>query len=556
VAPLGGVVSSRATKFWDTKGSNIAKRIFARGPDSAGSPRGAVVDEPTPLGITSESVRPGLEEMTGGVIEAPGILRAATPQALHALVQPAAVSPIPGEPALPTAEPPKNTSQVVEASQSKRLPVLPDAFPNGVGKIPHNPVVSAHIAAISKAGEHVRNLKNGWYANSAGSPIYTHTKRGSDGQIVIYTDIPRGIDEAPAKTEEEWFLLERTNPAWALDVLITVIAQLCERGTIAFSMYVPAEESCRPTLFTAPTVLRQKGIRRFGEERKSFYGVIDEAMEFLKCLKFEASWPVTDIDKKTGKEKYHTVKWKDDQLLDIATHEDYQPSLYDGHNERLVAVQWFIRFGQWARFWFNSERTPWIAQFARSLLRLDHRRNSGPHVLAKKIGIFLALHMATKRGEPVDIHVSTLLERIGELPTEPNHNWAGRQRDRFNSALAILVKAGYLQWKWSDDSGGNEEDRRRGWVRRWLEKKLVLHLLPSDQPLIPAEEGERRRRQLTSEDFRQARIEHRWSQQEMALYLKISTTLLSYFENGKRKRLPAYAYQRICELSWFPEFRD
>jgi hypothetical protein len=97
------------------------------------------------------------------------------------------------------------------------------------------------------------------------------------GRSSFYTDIPRGVDEAPAKTAEEWHLLESTNPAWVLDVLITVIAQLFERGTIDISMYVPGEEWCHPTLFTAPTVLQQKGIRRFGKERTSLYGLIDEA---------------------------------------------------------------------------------------------------------------------------------------------------------------------------------------------------------------------------------------------------------------------------------------
>lgn len=104
-----------------------------------------------------------------------------------------------------------------------------------------------------------------------------------------------------------------------------------------------------------------------------------------------------------------------------------------------------MRLGQWAQAWLNPDTKVWLARMAHRLLELDHRPNSGPEYMAKKLGQRLVLMKQAMRGaDSLTIGVGRLLERIGELPApeERGPDWGRRTRDRFNEALQRLREGG------------------------------------------------------------------------------------------------------------------
>jgi hypothetical protein len=247
--------------------------------------------------------------------------------------------------------------------------------------MPINPVVAAFTGAIAKGGKRARQIKNGWKPNTAGSPIYPHSKaNGNDERIVVYTDIPRGADESPATTEEEWALVERLGP-WTIDAALSCLVQMCERSSIDSSMYSAINPEPQPAVMTADTILRNKGFQRRGQERRAMYPRIDDEVRALQSMKYEASWSVKMLV--NGKLKFGIRKWKNDQLFNIVATETWQSNLWSDVPDKCVSVKWSIACGQWAQFWFNADLKPWIANCASTLLTLDNRQNRGPELMAK-----------------------------------------------------------------------------------------------------------------------------------------------------------------------------
>lgn len=329
---------------------------------------------------------------------------------------------------------------------------LADAFTNGFAKIPCNPAVRAHIEALNKAGRNAQRL--GWKENTKGAPVYLHTSSDDEGQILVYSDLK---DASPT---EKWEQV-RSLGALTLDVFLSVLAQVHE------------DLGQDSVVLNAVTILRNKGIRRRGKERRRLEQRIDTEIRNLASLRFDAGWPVTYVTK-DGRRKHGIQKWTDDRLFDIVRSEFWQPSLI-GDQAILVAVQWHVRFGQsWRQFWL-TEDTHWIAYCARTLLELDHRDQRGVDVIAKKIGIYLTTLPGASLGNPREILIETLLDRIGELPANPDKYWGGRTRDLVQDALQRLVTIGFLQWE--PIGVYNEENRRKGWIRRWLKCKLRFSVL-------------------------------------------------------------------------------
>jgi DNA-binding XRE family transcriptional regulator len=450
------------------------------------------------------------------------------------------------------------STAILRSREPKQFELLPDAFPGGIGRLPSNPVVSAYMEAIAKGGKRAQNIQNGWVPNSSGSPVYPHNRSsGNYERIVVYTDLPRRADKAPATIAEEWDVVEGFGP-WTIDVVLSFLTQICERSSIGTSMYSAGNQGSEPTLMTADTILRNKRIQRRGTQRRQMYQSIDDAVARLQSLKYEARWSVSLPAIARGKPKFGIQRWTNDQLFDIVALETWQQGFWEDDIARLVSVKWSVRPGQWAKFWFNADQKPWIANCARTLLTLDHRQNSGPDLMAKKIGVYFTLLPAAAHGHTIELRVRTLLEHIGELPEASRHS-PGRTRDRLESALAILVEKGFLQWKWPDEEDSND-DRNKGWLQRWLNRKLSVTLVTPSQavPLTEARSpslgrtGRQRRRanrEIDVAQLRLARVERQLTQKEVASSLGISASYLSAIETGER-RPSSKIMEKIRGFKW------
>ena len=80
---------------------------------------------------------------------------------------------------------------------------MPNAFPEGRGRIPNNPLVAAALAAIMKGGPAARFLVGGWCEGPDGSPVYQHIgSRG--GRIRVYVDRGGASDLPFNGTNDAW----------------------------------------------------------------------------------------------------------------------------------------------------------------------------------------------------------------------------------------------------------------------------------------------------------------------------------------------------------------
>lgn len=426
---------------------------------------------------------------------------------------------------------------------SKSTPV-PNAFPDGMGAIPNNPLLAAGLAAIFKGGKLARLKMGGWIESAAGTPLYEY--RGSKGgRILVYPNPRRNATDLLPTTETLWRFVESLNPFTA-DVALAVLAQMVEptHGDR------PKYPLLQPVRITADAILRYKGIQRYGRERRLLQERIYEEMERLRTLYFDVErLPVWDPE--SGKWKQEGASWQGDRLFDIVKVERYQPSLFG--DREVIEVEWSVRAGHWAYWWLNAQGRVWIARMARVLLELDHRDNRGAAVMAKKIGQRVTLLGAVqKRDGPLEMHIRTLLEDVGELlePEARDKDWARRTRERFDEAMLKLQEAGvFASVEWPDGYGPGDPDRARGWVEKWLSARVRITLpeappeLPEPAPIaLPVTRRQRRARlklpsaeqRIDGDALRRARMERKLSQEELARLLGISASYLSQVENGRR----------------------
>ncbi len=430
-----------------------------------------------------------------------------------------------------------------------RQPKVADAFPEGEGTLPNNPLVVAGLEAIYKGGSRARTLVGGWALEDSGRPVYTQNFT-KGGRILVYPGTTTNA-AAPLPTSETlWAFVESLTP-FTSDVALAVMAQLCEPSVGDRPKY-PLLESVR---ITADSILRYKGIQRWGAERRVLQERVFHEMERLRALQFDVEKYPT-IDPITGKKDTKGASWQGDRLFDIVKAEQYQESLFGERDH--IEVTWLVRAGQWAYWWLNAEGRVWVARMARVLLELDHREVRGSALMAKKIGQRLVLmNEALRLSGPLPLRIDRLLERIGELPLpeERSRNWAGRTRDRFDEAVLALQEAGvFAEVSWPGGYGPGDPDRGRGWVDRWLAAKVVV-ALPEKAPELAAETGQKalpahRRRPrapkppqtkvspINGAAIRTARNDRYLSQKSLAQHLGISVPYLSQIEGGKRVPSP------------------
>lgn len=340
---------------------------------------------------------------------------------------------------------------------------LPDAFPDDYGRIPNNPITAAVFASILKGGPQARSLQGGWSAADDGRLIYRHFgKKG--GHVIIYLDVP-GQD---LTLDEQWATIERFNML-TTDALIVALAQLCEPSALGKTR-CPLME---PVTISSSAIMRYKGMTRWGAERAAFQEKLADEMDAICSIRFDIiDFPAFDPER--GSWSPQGISIFGDRILDVA-HTVHAPHLTSGKG--YGDHYWHVRFGQWGQSWMNSQGKVWLGPIPKSLIGLDHRKNRGPSVLAKKVGVNTLLLWGAARSRPhLERRVDNLLESIGELPYVPDRSahWAGRMFDRMVDATLMLGEKDLLSLHY-DESGEcvpPDLDRSKGWVKHWLGSKL------------------------------------------------------------------------------------
>ncbi len=426
----------------------------------------------------------------------------------------------------------------------RRAYKVANAFPEGWGKIPNNPLVAAAVAAIFKGGANARSLIGGWSEEPDGRLAYRHLgKRG--GQIVVYVN-PEVVDDSVDCGErhcfeEQWTFVEGISPL-TVDVLLAVFAQLCEPSLGNKSKY----PLLAPVAITAAAILKYKGLKRWGEEGAALRRRVDLEIERLLNIRFDVQqFPAWDPELMRWNARGVSVSG--DRLFDVVE------SGARGEETTNGEIVWLTRVGHWSQWWMNAQAKVWLGPMPQGLIALDHRRNRGAAVLAKKIGLnTMVLWGAVRARSALARRVDSLLESIGELPDlmSRDSHWAGRTRDRFDEAILMLQEAGvFSEVEWPDAFKPGGRDRSRGWVESWLSSKIVLHRPPA---FGGAEEGDRRKatrkkaRWRTRRDtpvlpevrrgsvIRAMRTDRNMSQLQLARELGISAAYLSQIENERR----------------------
>ena len=416
---------------------------------------------------------------------------------------------------------------------------LANAFPDGWGKIPNNPLVAAAIASLFKGGPGARGLMGGWTPDAEGRLTYRHLgKRG--GQIVIYPD-PAAVIARQNGSDigKQWSFVEGFSPL-TVDVLLAVLAQVCEPGLGNKSKF----PMLAPVPITAGAILRYKGLRRWGSEGKHLRQRVDEEILRLQGLRIDVhQFPAWD----PGLNRWNAkgVSVIGDRLFDIVDSRTYQSG---GETRSRSEVVWLTRIGHWSQWWLNSQAKVWLGAVPQRILEFDHRRNRGSALLAKKISLnTMVLWGAVRSRGSMERRIDHLLEDIGELPVldARDSHWGGRVRDRFDEAILQLQEDGifgHVEWPEGHEPGG--ADRVKGWVEAWLAAKIVLTRpgVFGDNAIALHRKKKRRAARQSKEPvelkrgsvIRSMRMERNISQSRFADELGISAAYLSQIENEKR----------------------
>jgi DNA-binding XRE family transcriptional regulator len=416
---------------------------------------------------------------------------------------------------------------------------LANAFPDGWGKIPNNPLIAAAIASLFKGGSNARDLMGGWVPDAEGRLTYRHLgKRG--GQIVIYPDTAAVIARQNGSgIDKQWAFVEGFSPL-TVDVLLAILAQVCEPSL----GNKPKFPLLAPVPITASAILRYKDLRRWGSEGRQLRQRVDEEILRLQGLRFDVhQFPAWDPDMNRWNAKGVSVIG--DRLFDIVDSQTYQRG---GETRSRSEIVWLTRIGHWSQWWMNAQAKVWMGAIPRRILEFDHRRNRGSSLLAKKISLnTMVLWGAVRSRGSMERRIDHLLEDIGELPNldARDSHWGGRVRDRFDEAILQLQEDGifgHVEWPQGHEPGG--ADRVKGWVEAWLASKIVLTRpgVFGDNTVALRRTKKRRVARQSKEPaelrrgsvIRSMRMGRNITQSRFAGELGISAAYLSQIENEKR----------------------
>lgn len=418
---------------------------------------------------------------------------------------------------------------------------VPNAFLGGDAIFPNNPLVAAAVAAILKGGSRASELLGGWSETEDGRVVYRHLGR-KRGEIEVYLDLGADRGGLVSTAVDQWAFIRTLTPLTA-DVMMMVLAQLCHPSHRGRAMH----PTLAPINVTTNRLLTYKRYSRWGLERAQCRTNFAEEIRRLQCLRFDVrDYPGWDAS--IGRWNPRGVSVRGDRVFEIAK---AYPLCHGETDGRIVDAAWAVRPGNWSEWWLNSRGTVWTSSIPERLLALDHRRNRGIELLAKKIGLHMLLLWGAVRSRYLfERRIDHLLEDIGELvaPAARDCHWAGRLRDRFDEALLRLQECGlFAEVSWPGGRGPGDLDRSKGWVDHWLSSAVqILRPRPattakaSPQGADSIRKRRRRKRSalivpaIAGEEIRSLRNQREMTQFSLAGRLGISTSYLSQIETGKR----------------------
>lgn len=417
---------------------------------------------------------------------------------------------------------------------------LVNAFPEGWGRIPDNPIIAASIAALFKAGKGARSLMGGWSEDDGGRPAYRHPL-DCGGEIVVriapYTCL-HGSDAADA----QWAMVNGVSPL-TLDVFTAILAQLC-----AISLDAHSECDMRETVdVTARAILRYKDLVQWGAEGAALRQRIDKEIRRLSTLRLDVRPPYgAPVVAGQGSDADSVARCF--TLFDIVGSRTVRSARKTGPG--VPETVWTFRSGDWAGARRMSGHAFHLVQVPQSILLLDHRRNRGSAILAKKIGLGMAvLWSAGRASGALQFRTGNLLGDIGELPFRDarGNGWGARMRDRFVQAIALLQEAGLMDGvEWPAGCEPDVRNRGKGWVAIWLEGKVTLSgpVIADTACGASARSSREARRSRKSAPallelhrgsvIRAMRTDRNIPQHRLARELGISAAYLSQIENERR----------------------
>jgi DNA-binding XRE family transcriptional regulator len=413
-----------------------------------------------------------------------------------------------------------------------------NAFPDGWGGIPNAPLIAASIAALFHGGPGARAMAGGWSPDHEGRLQYRHTCPGGDQISISFDSVTLPAGEGDAGLDSQWSIVERFSPL-TVDVLLAVLARTC--GPWA------DRRSKDPIPVTARAVLCDKGLQRWGAEGESLRQRVDEEIARLQGLRVDVP-RLPAPDRKLRHPEFGHESAAGGRLLELV-----EPATVGAARDRGPArpdTVWFMRLGPWSRIPADSCAGNGLVAVPQRILEIDHRRNRGSAVLAKKIGLdALMLWDAMPSRGPLDRRIGDVLEAVGELPRTDARSvsWGARLNNRLGQAIRMLQEMGILggvSWPAGFQPGG--ADRARGWVDSWLACRIVF-----DRPIdhgasrtwAAARLHKGRRARATAPGpaqlrrgsaIRAMRLERDISQSRLARELGVSAAYLSQIENERR----------------------
>lgn len=262
-------------------------------------------------------------------------------------------------------------------------------------------------------------LERGWRLGPQGA---SYTKRVGAEQVSLRLEATSADDAAR--------VLAGLSPL-ALDAL----AMLMAMG--------PPGAPAQTRIVRVSDVVQAKGCRRWGDERRSLVQRLSETFQALRRLSAGSGGLLFDLTPIDAEQEAFV----------------YQP-------------------GAWLRGGAPARR-----DLDARLLQLDHRRNRGADVLAKKLGIHFSLLVPGEA--PVVRQVAAVLRAIGAADPDlaSRRGRGGRLAERFDEALLRLHEQDLFAVRYRGGDGAVwGEDRGKGRVKRWAAADLVIRRAarPSD----------------------------------------------------------------------------
>jgi hypothetical protein len=337
--------------------------------------------------------------------------------------------------------------------------------------IPNNPLIVAAVQALCAGGQGAGAIEGGWRQSRSGEPQFEFWS-GSGGRIRVRVDADDG--------EAGW----REVGAFSALTLDTAVALLTGLAADPFR-----QATCAPrreaVWLGAPAVLNAKGYRRFGAERSHFANAVDAEIARLLTLRFDIiNYPAFDPVSRTWRRS--GVSRADLALLELA--EEHIPADPNDCSRGQP-----LRFGAWAEHWLNAAGPMWASPVPQVLVALDHRDNRGADLLAKKIGLLLALNWGAARSRQfIRLEIRTLLRRVGELrrPGAEGAHYAGRVTDRLEEALLRLAESGLMRSSIHAEAAAARRAAGRRWFEEWLSSEIVFDRPDFITPTRPAKQDE------------------------------------------------------------------